>query len=743
VVKKIEGMSVKLTQIGGFTRTLGLLAGFGFLSIISFLVAQSPKQQTGLALIFAIVTILIPGIYLMRALNAFTNDYLAELVYGSAIIISIIILLHPLFARFNLGILTVVLVLLIGLISFVVSIKRGLINTPKLVEIGPLFLYLPLLIIISIWLGRQAAAVPANNLDLFVVPPDIYHHMSLAAEITHHGGQIFPYVAGSAVSLIYHFGAFSLGSFLTFNGFFTLPIAMYRIEFILISLLFIFALFVVGKQLTEKSLGGFTAVVVGAFTLFPTFEVADGLRVATTRTLSISQLVGSTLLVVGLGLALRVAQAKYASPITLIFLVLINAATSLSKGPTGAMLVGVLLVLAVSQRIFENTWVSIKTFFASLVGFLVVFPFIFEIGASGSNGVSLWINPLHTVRVVLGYQNIEINRTNLLIFSAVLFFSAVSPALIAVTFLKEKIYRSKIIALSSGVVAGAIGLMTFEAWGNSQWFVYYPIIPLVAILYALLAKIAFENTEIYSPLLYLGLGLIAQPTLHTIIRRWLEPSQIYYNLAWLISALIIVLFGFLIAYFYERSSSLTAIQMAAVTLAGVGLLSALNTNDIRPMPVGNYEHPWSTTVGTQAAADYLRKNSQPDELLITNRHCVGPEENNPCHARIFALSALAERRVLLEGWSYTTCPLSEPLINRFWNDELFELNQKVVLNPDAIAMREVSRYGAKWIVIDRLRPATENFSSLATLEFSKGDMEVWKISNPSPVVDLPKIRGCK
>jgi hypothetical protein len=85
-------MRVKLTQIGGFTRTLGLLAGFSFLSIISFLVAQSPKQQTGLALIFAVVTILIPGIYLMRALDAFTNDYLAELVYGSAIIISIIIL---------------------------------------------------------------------------------------------------------------------------------------------------------------------------------------------------------------------------------------------------------------------------------------------------------------------------------------------------------------------------------------------------------------------------------------------------------------------------------------------------------------------------------------------------------------------------------------------------------------------------------------------------------------------------
>ena len=183
--------------------------------------------------------------------------------------------------------------------------------------------------------------------------------------------------------------------------------------------------------------------------------------------------------------------------------------------------------------------------------------------------------------------------------------------------------------------------------------------------------------------------------------------------------------------------------MSAVALAGVGLLSALSTNDIKPMPVGNYEHPWSTTVGTQAVADYLRENSDPTDLLISNRHCVGPEENNPCHARIFALSALSERRVLVEGWSYTTCPLSEPLINSFWDEDLLNLNQKLVLDPNISTANEVSRYGARWIVIDRLRPAAKDFSNIATLEFSKGDVEAWKILNPSEIVDLPKNPGCK
>ena len=123
-----EGMSVKLTQVGGFTRSIGLLVGFGFLSIIAILVAGSPKQQTGLALIFATVSILIPGFLLMRALSAFTNDYLAELVYGSSVIISLIILIHPLLSRFNLGFLTFSIVLLVGVISFIVSYKKNLIN---------------------------------------------------------------------------------------------------------------------------------------------------------------------------------------------------------------------------------------------------------------------------------------------------------------------------------------------------------------------------------------------------------------------------------------------------------------------------------------------------------------------------------------------------------------------------------------------------------------------------------------
>jgi hypothetical protein len=742
VVKKIEGMSVKLTQIGGFTRTLGLLAGFGFLSMISILVAHSPKQQTGLALIFAVVTILIPGMSLMRALRAFPNDYLAELVYGSAVIISLIILIHPIFAKFNLNFLTLSLVLVIGIISLFFSLKNKNFRTPKLINLKFIFLTFLILVFISIWIGIQARSIPASNLDLFVVEPDIYHHISIAAEITHHGGEIFPFVAGSAVKLIYHIGAFSLGSFLSFDGFFTLPVAMFRIEFIGISLLYIFSLFVVGKQISQKLLGGVAAVIIGALTLFPSVYISGGFSNPVIRAGSLSQLVGSTLMLLGLGLAFHISQKKVISPVYFVILLLISAATSLSKGPAGVMLVGVLMILALSDGFIEKSWVSLKSFIASLVGFLIVFPFIFEFSSTGSNGATIEISPLQTVRAVLAYQNIDVTRLNVLILFSVLFFSTISPLLIALPFLKEKKYQLKIFTLSSGVVAGVIGLFVFEIWGDSQWYIFYTIIPLVALLYALLAKIAVENTEVYTPYFYLSLGFFMQPILYNLINRWLEPPPIYLYVNWLVSSLFIILLSFAIAVFYVRTSLISGMQMAAVALAGIGLFSALTTNSPKPMPVGNYEHPWSITIGTQAVGDYLRNNSFPEDLLISNRHCVGPTENNPCHARVFALSALAERRVLLEGWSYTTCPLEDPLINRFWDDELYLLNQNVVLTPKREDIFKASRYGARWLVIDRQRPAAENFSDFATLEFSKGDMEIWKINNPSAVIDLPEITGC-
>ena len=159
--------------------------------------------------------------------------------------------------------------------------------------------------------------------------------------------------------------------------------------------------------------------------------------------------------------------------------------------------------------------------------------------------------------------------------------------------------------------------------------------------------------------------------------------------------------------------------------------------------MSNYEHPWSITLGTDAATKYLKENSSIDDVIATNRHCVGLEEKNTCIARVFTISALAERRTFIEGWAYTTCPVSEALNNSYWNQPLLALNQKVVVESDKTSAVELSKYGVQWLLIDLRRPHSNNYSNIATKEFSAGEVEVWKLIEKTNPEVKPVLSGCK
>jgi hypothetical protein len=142
------------------------------------------------------------------------------------------------------------------------------------------------------------------------------------------------------------------------------------------------------------------------------------------------------------------------------------------------------------------------------------------------------------------------------------------------------------------------------------------------------------------------------------------------------------------------------------------------------------EHPYSITLGTSNIAEYLRKNSDTNDLIATNRHCAGLEENQTCTARQFALSALSERRVFLEGWSYTTCPLVEPILNQYWKEDNWKLNQDFFTNPTNENWNTFSKSGVDWLVVDSTRPSSTDYSVVADLVKTEGKVSLWKIKFP-------------
>lgn len=144
--------------------------------------------------------------------------------------------------------------------------------------------------------------------------------------------------------------------------------------------------------------------------------------------------------------------------------------------------------------------------------------------------------------------------------------------------------------------------------------------------------------------------------------------------------------------------------------------------------------------GALAAGRWLRAHSQPDDLVATNAHCLW-ERESPCDSRHFWVAALSERRVLVEGWAYTSTnmdrwrPGLSVLRLPFWDDERFRSNELAFRHPSEAAIQRLrSRYGVRWLVVEeRRRNRNRNpdldpgIEDVAQLRFRSGDYLIYRV----------------
>ena len=285
-------------------------------------------------------------------------------------------------------------------------------------------------------------------------------------------------------------------------------------------------------------------------------------------------------------------------------------------------------------------------------------------------------------------------------------------------------------------LAGITGTLLFEAWGESQLFLLYGAIPFIGIL---LASTAFYKEDSLSSdkLLILFLGITGQPLIFKLFSSFVPLANVLKTFVlWIVSVLVVWGLALVIAKVKKKSAT----SYLLVVSIGIGMFSGFTRFDQKAFSLP--EHPYSITVGTSNIAEYLRQESNPDDLIATNRHCAGIEENQTCTARQFALSALSERRVFLEGWSYTTCPLSEPILNKYWKESNWKLNQDFFLNPTLENWNNLKKSGIDWLVVDSSRPSASNYSDVAELIKSEGKVSLWKIKDPYAGIVLKQANPC-
>jgi hypothetical protein len=132
------------------------------------------------------------------------------------------------------------------------------------------------------------------------------------------------------------------------------------------------------------------------------------------------------------------------------------------------------------------------------------------------------------------------------------------------------------------------------------------------------------------------------------------------------------------------------------------------------------------------AARWLRDHSDPNDLVATNLHCLGPADTSPtCDHRNFWVTAYSERRVLVEGWAYTS-KTSDPTA-AFWDPSLLAANDAAFTNPSAAADAELyNAYGVRWLFADLRIANQESIGRYADLRYLNGDFAVYELTGSEP-----------
>jgi hypothetical protein len=676
----------------------------------------------------ALFLILIPGVFIGIVVFQIRQLFNA-IIIGSAVLISLVIPIHALLSKFGISwVLTVGL----SIVSFYFLLRsKKYLFTKELsqkIEFNLQNLVTVVFsIIVFIILFRQSLYVPSNNLDQFLVWPDTYNAIAQAGEITNHGPSIFPFVADAQVPLKYHWGAFSLGSFISFFGSFELIVSIFKTQFILLGILYFGLLYLAGKAIGKSWIAGVFSLILGGLTIYPTFpEFNDqiGLARPFISSSSMPQFTANVFAVLAIYFIYSYSQIKINNNIKVVTLFFVTLTATLSKGPVGLLIVILAIAYLISSYKIDLKKNAINLLIPSVVGFIVGYSQVSSSSSNkGRNGTSLWFNPLDTFKLLAEGYGLTLNSRSLSVF-IILFIISFSSLIFATIHAYHQKTLNLFLPLAVTILAGIGGALLLETWGDSQLFLLYSVIPFIGIL---LASVAFyKETELKTDKIFLiALGLLGQPVLFALFSSFVPRAQVLRTFAlWSLATGFIFLVAVVIAKINQKS----VFSYILIVSLSIGIFSGLTKFDQKAYALP--EHPYSISVGTYEIANYLRKESNKNDLIATNRHCAGLEENQTCTARQFALSALSERRVFLEGWSYTTCPLADPILNKYWKEDSWRVNQDFFITPNPENFEVLRKSGVDWFVVDTTRPSVSNYEQFAELVKTSGSISLWKVADP-------------
>ena len=178
----------------------------------------------------------------------------------------------------------------------------------------------------------------------------------------------------------------------------------------------------------------------------------------------------------------------------------------------------------------------------------------------------------------------------------------------------------------------------------------------------------------------------------------------------------------------------SALALAALVLGGPaeGVLHGFDRDRIslvtRPVVNGVLMPPKTDGYRIGAAAmAWVDQHTPNDAVVATNRHCVTGRQRPGCLSMAFWVSGLGGRRMVLEGWGYTSAAKRVDSPTPF--PERRAVNDAVFSHPSVTTIDRLRRrYGASWLVADRSAgPVSSKLTLFAVPRFSSGEVTVYEL----------------
>ncbi|MEU4193031.1 hypothetical protein AB0E69_14120 [Kribbella sp. NPDC026611] len=199
-------------------------------------------------------------------------------------------------------------------------------------------------------------------------------------------------------------------------------------------------------------------------------------------------------------------------------------------------------------------------------------------------------------------------------------------------------------------------------------------------------------------------------------------------------ALVIAAIGIGVFGLVLRGSRRTWAVIAVAVLLGTTVSPTVaSVRKFASPPLTAYE---SIAPGGIEAARFIRRNSGSDDRIATNLHCHLARASH-CLTGSYWIAGYAERRVLVEGWSYRTRvddTYPAGVQGPFWDEEMLKLNDEVFSNPSRQVLETLrTKYNVQWLLLDeRVSTPPKNLDRLTELRFQLGTVRVYQIYPPAP-----------